>query len=173
MKKQDFKFGDILATRSNSFLSRGIRLMMHWYKDYADGFSHNAVVINMWGEPWIAEALAWGVRIWPLEESGYIDNKNIVILRHKSGFTEVQIDAMSKKIASLAGTRYQYENLPMWIAKILAHKNWFKPNNEKSIYCSELAAIAINTVFPGTYNNPNMVSPADHVSSDIYNLIKE
>ena len=172
MKKENFQFGDILATRSGSFLSRGIRLMMHWYKDYADGFSHNAVVINMWGELWIAEALAWGVRIYPIENSGYIDNKNIIILRHKKGFTDAQINAMSKKMASLGGIRYQYENLPMWIAKILIRMNFFKPENEKSIYCSELAAIAINVAYPGTFKKPNMITPADHVASNIYETIK-
>lgn len=170
--KSDFQFGDILATRSNSFLSKGIRWMLHWYKKYADGFSHNAVVVNMWGELWIAEALAWGVRLHPIEKSGYLTEKGVIILREKRGFSEFQIDKISKKMASLAGTRYQYENLLQWIAYIFFRiKRIFKPSNEKAIYCSELAAIAINEAYPGTFTHPNMVSPADHVSSKIYDTI--
>jgi hypothetical protein len=169
--KEIFKFGDVIATRSNSLLSKAIRWFMQLYKPGSPGFSHNAVIINMWGNLWIAEALAWGVRIWPIEQSGYLTNKQCIILRHKEGFTEDQIEAMSKKMASLAGTRYQYENLPMWAAKILVSINLFRRINEKSIYCSELAAIAINEAYPDTFENPNMVSPADHTSKSIYNII--
>lgn len=172
MNKRQFKYGDIIAVRSNSFLSKGIRFFMKLYKKDAAGYSHNAVVINVWDEKWIAEALAWGVRIWRIEQSGYIDNKNVIVLRHKEGFLDIQINAMSKKMISLAGVRYQYENLPMWIAKIVVNLGMFKAENEKSIYCSELAAIAINKAYPGTFKRPNETSPADHLAKDIYNIIK-
>lgn len=166
-----FEFGDIIATRSNSFISKSIRWFMRQYKAEADDFSHNAVVINIWGEQWVVEALAWGVRVWTIEQSGYIRNKNVVVLRDKRGFTEQQIDKMSKRVVSLGGVRYQYSNLFGWVAKIWFKLNFFKKENEKSIYCSELAAIAINTVYPGTFPTPNMVNPADHLLSKNYVII--
>lgn len=169
-----FEFGDIIATRSNSFLSKAIRWFMKKYNpDFFEGdtFSHNAVVINIWGEQWIAEALAWGVRVWTLKDSKYDVKKQVVILRHRGGFTSEEIDAISKKMVSLSGTRYQYENLPMWAIKILTKINLFKPSNEKAIYCSELAAIALNIAHPGTYETPNMVSPLDHLMNEQLDII--
>jgi len=144
---------------------------MRIYKRRVEDFSHNAVVFNLWGDTWIAEALAWGVRIWPVEHSGYLDQKQLIILRHKKGFTQDQIDALSNKVTRLAGTRYQYEGFLQWIPRILLKANTFKPSNEKAIFCSELAAIAINEAHPGTFPKPNQVNPADHVSSDIYEII--
>jgi hypothetical protein len=166
-----FQYGDIIATRSNSFVSRGIRWFMRKYRPAVEDFSHNAVVINIWGNLWVAEALAWGVRLWTIEESGYLNKKQVVILRHKAGFTPEMIKDMSIKMASLAGVRYQYENLPMWIARILCKINLFKKSNEKSIYCSELAAIAINEAYPKTFPKPNMVCPADHMMFPMYEII--
>ena len=169
MKKSQFKPGDILASRSNSFLSKAIRTMMHWYKDYADGYSHNAVIIN---GGLVAEALAGGVKVHSLEESGYLNNNNVAILRHKNGFTKSQLGRVTNKMLLLEGTRYQYGNLPLWVAKILFHIDKFKGKSEKAIYCSELAAIAINTAYPGTFPEPNKVSPADHICNPIYETIK-
>ena len=166
-----FKFGDLIATRSNSFLSRAIRWFMRKQNPSAPNFSHIAVVINLWGELWIAEALGWGVRIWSLEQSGYDKKKQVVILRHKWGFSEEQIKLMSQKMVSLAGVRYQYENLPAWAIKILTKINLFKASNEKAIYCSELGAVGINAAYPLTFLNPNMISPADHFATGIYDVI--
>lgn len=170
-----FQFGDIIATRSDKFLSRAIRYFMRKYRPDAPNFSHIAVVINLWGEQWIAEALAWGVRIWSLEQSGYSKKKQVVILRYRKPMSmeflsETQVQAMSKKMVSLAGTRYQYENLPQWAIKIWTKLNIFKRSNEKAIYCSELGAIALNAAIPGTFVNPNMVSPADHFIRGIYDI---
>jgi hypothetical protein len=166
-----FKFGDLIAVRSNSFLSRAIRWFMSKYKPGSPSFSHIATVIDLWGELWIAEALTWGVRIWSLEQSGYSLNKNAIILRFKRGFTDVEIKAMSQKMTSLGGVRYQYENFPQWVAKILLKINLFNKKNERAIYCSELGAIFINTAFPGTFTNPNIISPADHFVSGLYDVI--
>lgn len=167
-----FKFGDLIATRSNSFLSRAIRWFMEKYKPSKDAFSHIAVVINMWGELWIAEALIWGVRIWSLPQSGYSTTKQVILLRFKKGFSDQQVEAISKKMASLAGVRYQYENLPQWIVKILLRFDLFKKVNEKSIYCSELGAIAINEAYPNTFPSPNETSPADHYErTDLYDIL--
>ena len=171
MADDRFKFGDIIASRSNSFLSRAIRWFMKIYKPSKETFSHIAVIINMLGELWIAEALAWGVRIWSLHQSGYSVKKQIIILRHKQCFTDMQVEAISKKMVSLAGVRYQYENLPQWIVKILLKINIFKKTDEKAIYCSELGAIAINAAFPGIFEEPNVTCPADHYNNDIYDKI--
>jgi hypothetical protein len=171
MEDDRFQFGDIIATRSNSLLSRAIRCCMKKYRPSKETFSHIAVVINMWGKLWIAEALIWGVRIWSLEQSGYSTKKQVIILRHKQSFTTLQIEAISKKMASLGGTRYQYENLPQWAVKILLKINIFKSKNEKAIYCAELGAIAINEAYPETFTTPNMTATADHYLNKIYNII--
>ena len=164
MIENKFEFGDGIAVRSNSFLSRGIRFFMRIYNPKVEDFSHNAVVVDIWGEPWVVEALAWGVRVWPLEKSGYITNKNVVILRHKDGFNDSQIKALSKKAVALGGTRYQYEGLPTWILKIIFKINVFKKESEKAIYCSELLAIALNAAYPGMYQEPNIINPADFMT---------
>ena len=169
--EEQFEFGDLIATRSGSFLSRAIRYFMRKQHPEVPNFSHIAVVINLWGQLWIAEALAWGVRIWSLEQSGYATKDQVVILRHNKGFTEDQIEKMSQKMVSLGGVRYQYENLPAWAIRILTKINLFKKSNEKAIYCSELGAIAISTAFPLTFLNPNMITPADHFATGIYDII--
>lgn len=169
--KEIFQYGDILSVRSDKFISKAIRFFMKLYSKKTPQFSHNAVVINVWNELWIAEALAWGTRIYPIEKSGYLDHDQFVILRDKRGFTEDMIDRMSKKMVSYGGVRYQYENLPAWIAKILLKINLFKSENEKSIYCSELAALAINEVYPGTFPTPNIVNPADHMRTPSYDIV--
>jgi hypothetical protein len=168
MKDNRFQFGDIIATRSNSFLSRAIRWFMKKYRPSVESFSHIAVVIDIWGEQWIAEALAKGVRVWSLPRSGYSVKKQVVLLRLNAGFTEEQIETVSKKMISLAGVRYQYENLPLWAVKILLKINLFRKESQKAIYCSELGAIAINEAYPGTFKAPNITSPADHYGNVIY-----
>jgi hypothetical protein len=169
--KDTLQFGDLLATRSNSFLSRAIRWFMKRQNPEAPNFSHIAVVIDLWGEIWIAESLGWGQRLWSLEQSGYDKKEQVVILRHKKGFSQSQIKAMSQKMVSLGGVRYQYENLPAWAIKILTKINLFKKENEKAIYCSELGCIAINAAYPLTFLNPNMITPADHFATGIYDVI--
>jgi len=169
--KELFQYGDIISVRSDTFISKGIRFFMKLYRKQVPQFSHNAVVINVWNELWVAEALAWGTRVYPIEDSGYLNNSEFVILRDFRGFTEDQIDRMSKKMVSYGGVRYQYENLPAWIAKIVANINLFKSEDDTAIYCSELAAIAINEVYPGTFKTPNMVNPTDHMKSWNYNII--
>jgi hypothetical protein len=161
--KDDFQYGDIIATRGHSFLSKSIRYFMKLVhpKDKTS-FSHIAVVINIYDEKYIAEALGWGVRIWSIEDSGYLKNEQVIICRDKEGFNTDKILALSKKCVGLGGTRYQYENFPQWVVKILFKWNWFKKSSEKAIYCSELGAIAINAAYPGTFPTPNSTSPADH-----------
>jgi len=170
--KEDFQFGDLIATRSGTLLSKAIRWFMKKQNpNTKQTFSHVAVVINVWGEIWIAEALAWGVRIWPIEKSDYLTHDQIIILRDKRGFTYEQAETLSKKCVSLGGTRYQYENFPQWILKIIFKIKAFNPNNEKAIYCSELGAISENSVYTGTFQSPNMTSPMDHVLNQIYDVI--
>jgi hypothetical protein len=166
------KFGDVIATRSNSFLSRSIRFFMRLYDKKHAGYSHTAAIINIWGELWVAEALAWGVRVHPWKKTPYAKGKNEwIILRHSNGFTSDQIEAMSKRMVALAGLRYQYENMPAWIIAILTKINLFKPENEEAIYCTELAAIFINTVYPQSFLEPNKTNPADHLSAAFYETI--
>lgn len=166
------QYGDLIATRSNGFLSKAIRWFMRKETPNAPDFSHIAVVINIWGEIWIAEALSWGVRVWPLENSGYDVNKEIIILRDKRGFTDVQIEVMSRQMVSLSGIRYQYSNLFQWAARILFKiRGFFKKDNANAIYCSELGAIAINSVYPGSFARPNITSPVDHLTSGLYDII--
>ncbi|MGB9697707.1 MAG: hypothetical protein ACPL2D_10565 [Ignavibacteria bacterium] len=172
MNINKIQFGDGLAVRGTSWLSKAIRFFMKQYKPNVKDYSHNAVIIDMWGEKWVAEALAWGVRLRPFAYTEYAKSTNWVILRDKRGFSNEQIKRMSWKCASLAGIRYQYENLPTWIIKIWLKLNLFKKRNEKSIYCSELLAIAINEAYPSTFKSPNATSPADHIASGVYDIIE-
>lgn len=166
-----FRYGDLIASRSNSFLSKGIRFFLKLWKSKVPGFSHITVVVNMWDEMWVAEALAWGVRIWPIKDSNYVTNVHTVIIRDKRGFTDEQIHDLSRKMASLGGTRYQYEGFLQWIGKIVFKANSFHAEGEKAIYCSELGAIAINAAYPGTFKRPNEINPADLLSDDRFEVI--
>ena len=173
-----FNAGDLIATRGNTWLSRSIRFMMDIYcrkvlhKPCKVLFNHIAVVVSMFDELWVVEALGWGVRVYPIERSGYLTHRNLVILRDKRGFTQEGLKAMSKKVVALGGVRYQYENLPQWVIRIFVGiKKVFRSSNERSIYCSELGAIAINAVYPMTFKEPNIMSPMDHVLSPVYEVI--
>lgn len=169
--EKEFKYGDILLTRSNSWLSKAIRWFMEKYRPGNPSFSHVAVVVNMWGEPWVAEAIASGVRLRSLPQSGHDVAKQVLILRHQRGFNGKQIEKMSKKVASLAGVRYQYENLPQWVVKIILKINIFKDENEKAIYCSELGAIAMNQAYPKMFAKPNATCPVDHLAHKDYDIL--
>jgi hypothetical protein len=164
--------GDLLAVRGDSFLSKAIRYFMRKKKGKIGDFSHIAVVINLWDEIWIAEALTWGVRIWSLAQSGYDIDKQYIILRDKRGFTPDQIQTLSRQMVMLSGIRYQYFNFLQWIVKIILKINIFiKPSNQNAIYCSELGSIAINSVYPGTFPEPNITSPSDIVTNPNFEII--
>lgn len=169
--EEQLKFGDLLATRSDNFLSKAIRWFMRKQHPGVPIFSHIACVTNVWGELYISEATKKGVVTHSLKDSGYDKKKQVVILRFKRGFTYGQVEAMSKKMIELSGTRYQFSNLPGWAIKLLFKINLFKKENEKRIYCSELGCIKINTAYPLTFINPNMVTPADHFMSGLYDVI--
>jgi hypothetical protein len=173
IKKDDrFQYGDLIATRSNSLLSRAIRWFMTRQKKTVDTFSHIAVVIDLWDQTWVAEALAKGVVVQSLKQSGYDTNEQVIILRLRKGFSKSQIEAISLAMVQHAGIRYQFINLVLWAIKIAFKLDLLRKNNEKRIYCSELGAIAINTAYPGTFPAPNKTSPADHYTrKDLYEII--
>jgi hypothetical protein len=171
-KDERFQYGDLIATRSNSLVSRAIRCFMSKQNPTKDTFSHIAVVINLWDQTWIAEALAQGVVVHSLKQSGYDTNKQLILLRFKKGFSEQQIQDICLSMVQHAGIRYQFSNLLLWAAKIGIKLDLLRKNNEKRIYCSELGAIAINTAYPGTFATPNKTSPADHYTrKDLYEII--
>jgi hypothetical protein len=178
MNENILQFGDILLVRNTSFLAKGIQGFMYLYskifnKKWQGGFNHNAIIINIWGEKWVAEANGQGFEIRPLNKTPYYNKKNFVILRDKRGFTENQIDIMSKKMIEISGIRYQYEGLAQWILYILSKGgiDTFNANDEKALYCSEAAAVAINSVYPNTFDKPNRTNPYDHLLKDTYNII--
>jgi hypothetical protein len=171
-KDERFQYGDLIATRSNSLVSRAIRWFMSKQNPTKDTFSHIAVVINLWDQTWIAEALAQGVVVHSLKQSGYDTHKQLILLRFKKGFSEQQIKDICLSMVQHAGIRYQFSNLLLWAAKIGIKLDLLRKNNEKRIYCSELGAIAINTAYPGTFPTPNKTSPADHYTRrDLYEII--
>jgi hypothetical protein len=171
--------GDIILVGSNSFLSKGIQFFMKAYNkklglpEKKEYYSHAALVINVWGQLYVAEALADGINVAPLDKTYANTLKHIKVLTPKKAYSNTEKEDISK-IASayaLTPTRYDFLNFLYQIDMIKEttkkdgpDAEWDGPTGSKAehrIYCSELVATCANKVRPDTFKLPAATNPLD------------
>jgi len=84
---------------------------------------------------------------------------------------------MTDEVIRHSGKFYQISNWFAWLLYInsAGKINLFKDKNDKTIYCSELGALAINSIYPDTFPKPNRTNPYDILSNqnmEIYKPLK-
>lgn len=166
--------GDILCVRDgHSIVAQGIQFYMKRYKkkNHLDPdiplYHHSALVIEVWGKLYVAEALSKGWTIQPIDEA-YSQKawaERIEIIRPEISLTSFEKEMLCKLAVqtSFKVTRYDYFNFLFQIWLIETGK-WIGPVGKKAenrFYCSEGVATIYNYIRPGTFKNPAATNPLD------------
>jgi hypothetical protein len=137
--------GDVLFTKSGSWLSKIIRYFMTIYakkRNYKVDFipSHCAIVVNIWDVLMVAEANASGIEVrYPIFD--YLDKNTVRIKRiiNRSVDPDLSKDAI---YYVLIPHRYDFLNFLFQIILVLTG-HWVGPKGYSSthrLYCSEYVA---------------------------------
>jgi len=145
---QGLKTGDIVYTRMPfvwykplRYVSWAIRKVLKtWY-------NHIAIVVFIWGKPYVAESTSGGVKITPLLE--WIRDYKLIIKRPKSLLSEKKIASRIMEYQGFTG--YDYISL-VWYQLILQITGkWHGKERDAAddkLYCSEYAALVYKEQFP-------------------------
>jgi hypothetical protein len=175
--------GDIILVGSGSFLSKQIKAYMKAYNKklgypkIGDYYSHAAMIVDMWGRLYVAEALKDGITLAPLDDT-YLnklqtDTVNIRVLTPKKAYSKTEQEEVSKIAAAFALTPTRYDFLNLWYQiKMIQEttktdengEKWIGPKGnraEKRLYCTEAVATWANRVRPDTFKAPWATNPVD------------
>jgi uncharacterized protein YycO len=113
MNPTNLKTGDILHCTGNKFISRAIMKLTK------SKFSHTALFIEIWGQPYVIDAQKDGVNLRPWD--AWREQYNYTFIAHRSPDGELDRIALSKRALTKVGhTAYDFESLifrhPMQIA---------------------------------------------------------
>lgn len=176
MNNLNLKPGDIVLTRSNSFLSKAIRFFMNkerkkWKLSKRELYSHAATIIEMWGRIYVAEALGTGINVRPFDEAYGNKLKDIKVKTPKKNYSKKEQELISKIASndSHKPHRYDFLNFIYHIDSIRRttdpdKKKWIGPKGDKAkkrLYCTEAVATWSNAVRPDTFKEPWATSPID------------
>jgi len=149
--KQKISAGDIILTRNNTFLPRAIRVFMNIYRKRLGLpkrvlYNHVAVVIDLWGDLYVAEAAERGIQGYSKVED-YLKNNKCKVKTFLQELTEEQKREFSKIATKymLKPTRYEFTNFIFQAIYVSTGKWYGKTDNaDKRFYCSEYAAMLID-----------------------------
>jgi len=179
MGENKLNVGDVILVHGGSFLARGIQFFMNIYRSKKGLpkrklYNHVAVVIDLYGQQYIAEAVAKGVQVIP-NASNYVASQDCKVLTWVKPLTAKEKAELSRAAAKYALENHRYDmlNFPYQIRYIFTGK-WRGPTGDKAnrrIYCSELAAILMDYV-RGSFNGVTWdKNPLDiELSSDLVEL---
>jgi hypothetical protein len=170
---KNVKAGDILCVKpGHGFVSKGIGWWMKLYKKknfikISEVYSHNARIVDIWGELYVCEANAKGIQTQPLSVA-YTEKEwenRINVLVPEIPYNEEELRLINKLSVnySLVVTRYDYFNFIFHLIQIITGW-WIGPTGakaEKKLYCSEFVAHVENLVRPDTFRNDSSVNPID------------
>jgi uncharacterized protein YycO len=127
------KTGDILHCSGKRWISRAIK----WFTK--SKFSHTALFIEIWGQPYIIDAQRDGVNVRPLDAWKEKYDYDIVVHRSPSELDSVEL---SKRAMTKVGhTAYDLEGLLLRQPWKLITGSWkVKENEDERMYCSEYVA---------------------------------
>ena len=133
MNPTSLKTGDILHCSGKKLLSRLIK------KATKSKFSHSAVFIEIWGQPYILDAQKDGVNVRPLNDWLEKYNYNITVYRSSNLVNEKTF--AQRALTKVGHTAYDFESLLIRQPIELLTGKWVeKGDTTKAMYCSEYIA---------------------------------
>lgn len=153
------KTGDIILVSGIGLLPKGIQFFMNIYrrrKGLAPRklYNHVALVVELWGTLWIAEASVKGIRVFKYPDD-YIRRQDVKVMQFIIPLTEKEQKNFSEIAIkySLHPTRYDLTNFWDQMIFIITGKWKGKVNKEsrEKLYCSEFAAVVMDDV-RGSFN---------------------
>jgi len=169
MNKELLNVGDLGLVHGTGFLSKAIQFFMGIYHKHIGLpkveklYNHAFAVVELWGQLYIAEALADGINIQPVEKA-YPNGKweNIKLMSPKKPYSKVEKEEFNKIVLAYAlePTRYDFSNFIFHARAILSKKGydvWSGKTGEaaeKRLHCSEAVATWSNKVRPNTFDRP-------------------
>jgi hypothetical protein len=171
MEQVDITFikpGYILLYRSEKLLSKLIRFFQKC------PYHHAGVVIELWGELFVAESNSHGLTVNRLADS--IKVSTILILRPKFEFDSI---AINKFVVPILG-KHKYDMMSLIVYQLiyLLTRKWFGRKDvhaSKRLYCSEFVAyvfFSLHGIFPDWYKtNPRMIF--DNSNFDHFDLLNK
>jgi len=127
------KTGDILHCSGKKLLSRLIK------KATKSKFSHSAVFIEIWGQPYILDAQIDGVNVRPLND--WLKKYNYNITVHRSSNLVNEKTFAQRALTKVGHTAYDFESLLIRQPIELLTGKWVeKGDTTKAMYCSEYIA---------------------------------
>lgn len=152
--REEIKAGDIILYHGRSWLSRQILKWMNIYRKRKGLrerplYNHVSVVVSIWGELYTVEAVARGVVMQPVEKSV----AKVKFVKPKTWVNPLdrgEVRRFSKLGVQLATANIEYDvfNFLWQMLKILTGR-WFGPTGAKArkrLYCSELAAVMMDSI---------------------------
>jgi uncharacterized protein YycO len=127
------KTGDILHCSGKKLLSRLIK------KATKSKFSHSAVFIEIWGQPYVLDAQKDGVNLRPLND--WLKKYNYNITVHRSSNLVNEKTFAQRALTKVGHTAYDFESLLIRQPIELLTGKWVeKGDTTKAMYCSEYIA---------------------------------
>lgn len=160
--------GYVLMYRSEKLLSRLIRFFQK------SPYHHTGLVIELWGELFVAESDSHGLTVNKLSDS--IKGYKIVVLKPKFEFDPIVIN---KFVVPLLG-KHKYDVMSLFVYQViyLITGNWIGRKDthaSKRLYCSEFVAYVFHSLY-GKFNdwyktNPRMIF--ENTSFDHFELVNK
>ena len=156
---EKLKVGDIVLVSGTSFLAKGIQLFMNIYRRKLDLpqrklYNHVAVVVDLYGELYVAEAVGKGVQVIPNAEH-YVLSQDCKVLTWFDPLTPKEQTMFSREAIKYSLQLHRYDVLNFFYQmKYIFTGKWRGPTGNKAerrVYCSELAAILMDKI-RGSFN---------------------
>lgn len=176
------KPGDIVLYGSNGFVSKAIQFFMRIQRKKQNlpvpkGIiaSHAGMLVNLWGELYIAEAQEKGIVVSPFVSEYKNKWDRIKILSPKKAYSIKEQDLVSKIAIedSLEPHRYDFFGL-LYQARMIFTGKWQGPTGdkaEKRYYCTEAVATWANKVRPNTFNKEEAAGPLEIEFNKYYQIV--
>ena len=127
------KTGDILHCSGKRLIPKLIKAFTR------SQFSHSALFVECWGQPYIIDAQKDGVNLRPFEEWKKTYGYDYIVHRQISDYNEKEIAI--KALSKVGHTAYDFEGLIVKQPIELLTGGWKKKQDEgQRMYCSEFVA---------------------------------
>ncbi len=188
LKKMDqellskLKPGDVVLLGTKGFVSKAIQFFMKILRKrqglpVPSGIiaSHAGMLIDMWGQLYIAEAQEKGIVVTPFVESYKNKLDYIKVISPKKPYSKAEQERVSKVAAEDSLKPHRYDFFGLWFqAKAILTGKWTGPKGDKAdkrYYCTEAVANWANKVRPNTFSNEEAVGPLDIEFNKYYQVI--
>lgn len=169
MNKEKIEPGDVLLHRGKSFVSRQIRKWMEKARikmglKPRTLYNHASMVIEIWGELWVVEAIARGPHILRLKERLKTKDR-ILVKTWAKPLTKKEMNNLSKKAVVYVGENHEYQFSAFLFHMIkITFGKWFGRKNKKAerrVNCTELVAMFMDFARDCFKGNTYDISPLD------------